>query len=131
MSEHAELAAGLVGRAEIVVEARNTAETMKSGSLPVLATPAMVALMEEAACAALGDVLQEDETTVGISVSIEHLAATPLGKRVQAEARLVAVEGRKLRYEVRAADETGEIGRGTHERFIVGAKKFMQKAEGR
>ena len=131
MSEHAELAAGLVGRAEIVVEARNTAETMKSGSLPVLATPAMVALMEEAACAALGDVLQEDETTVGISVSIEHLAATPLGKRVQAEARLVAGEGRKLRYEVRAADETGEIGRGTHERFIVGAKKFMQKAEGR
>ena len=131
MSERVELAAGLVGRAETVVDVGNTAHTMKSGTLPVFATPAMVALMEEAACTAIRTALQEGETTVGISLSIEHVAATSLGKRVQAEAKLVAVDGRKLSYEVRAMDEAGEIGKGRHERFLVSMEKFMQKAESR
>lgn len=131
MSERVNLMEGLVGHAETIVDERNTAETIKSGSLPVFATPAMAALMEEAACAAICDALPDGETTVGTAFSIAHLAATPIGMRVRAEARLVSIDGRKLCYEIRAMDEAGEIGKGTHERFLVGVEKFMQKAKNR
>ncbi|BEU87700.1 thioesterase family protein [Selenomonas sp. TAMA-11512] len=131
MSENKELAAGLVGHAETFVDEENTAESMKSGMLPVFATPAMVALMEEAACAAIAEALRAGETSVGISLSIAHLAATPVGRKVQAEAKLLAVEGRKLTYEIVARDASGEIGKGTHERFLVDVKKFLQKAASR
>ena len=102
---------------------------MRSGSLPVFATPAMVALMEEAACACIAPFLAEGETSVGTALQIRHTAATPSGMNVYAEARLTAVDGRKLAFDVRAWDDAGEIGCGTHERVIVTSEKFLAKTQ--
>lgn len=120
---------GSVAQAVVLVTKATTAAAMRSGSLPVFATPAMTALMEEAACACVAPFLQEGETTVGTSLQISHTSATPVGMNVYAEARLTAVEGRRLSFLVRAWDDAGEIGTGTHERFIVHAEKFIAKAE--
>lgn len=120
---------GSVSKTVTLVTQNLTAAAMRSGSLPVLSTPGMVALMEEAACACVAPFLQEGETTVGTSLQISHTSATPVGMNVYAEARLTAVEGRKLSFLVRAWDDAGEIGTGTHERFIVHAEKFVAKAE--
>lgn len=103
---------GAVSQAVILVTKATTAAAMRSGSLPVFATPAMIALMEEAACACIAPFLKEGETTVGTSLNISHTSATPVGMHVYAEARLTAVEGRKLSFQVRAWDDAGEVGAG-------------------
>ena len=95
-----ELKAGLVGTATTIVNENNIAQTMKSGALPVFATPAMCALMEEAACAAVKESLEEGMGSVGISLSISHDRATAVGAEVTATATLTAVEGRKLVFAV-------------------------------
>lgn len=122
-----ELKAGLVGAATVVVTEKNIAKTMKSGALEVFATPAMCALMEEAACAAVSDAMEEGNGTVGISLSISHDRATAMGDTVAATATLIAVEGRKLVFTVEAKDSKGVIGKGKHERFIINNEKFMSK----
>lgn len=122
-----ELKAGLVGAATVVVTENNIAKTMKSGALEVFATPAMCALMEEAACAAVSDAMEEGNGTVGISLSISHDRATAMGDTVAATATLIAVEGRKLVFTVEAKDSKGVIGKGKHERFIINNEKFMSK----
>lgn len=122
-----ELKAGLVGAATVVVTENNIAKTMKSGALEVFATPAMCALMEEAACAAVSDAMEEGNGTVGISLSISHDRATAMGDTVAATATLIAVEGRKLVFTVEAKDSKGVIGNGKHERFIINNEKFMSK----
>ena len=104
-----------------------SAEVRGSGSLEVYATPAMVALMEKAACNALKGCLDEGQTTVGTLMNIEHLSATPIGMKVTATATVTAVDGRKICFSVEASDEKGLIGRGTHERFCVLSEKFMNK----
>ncbi|MFA6808519.1 MAG: thioesterase family protein [Eubacteriales bacterium] len=114
---------GVKGKVEAMVNDTNTAKTVGSGSLDVLATPIMVAMMEEAAVKAL--VLPEDQTSVGIYLDVKHLAATPLGMKVWAEAEVIEIDGRKLTYKVRAFDEKEKIGEGRHERFIVNSEKFM------
>lgn len=114
------------GRAETTVAALNTAATMKSGSLPVFATPALIALMEEAAVNALD--LRAGETSVGVLVHVAHTAATPVGMRVWAEAKVTGQEGRKLFFHVSAADERGPVGEGRHERVIVSEADFLAKA---
>ncbi len=119
---------GLVGTAEEIVTDKNTAESFGSGNLQVYATPAMVALMEKASWTAVGDFLDEGTATVGTAVNIEHLSATVKGMKVTAKSVVTAVDGRKLSFSVEAFDETGIIGRGTHERFIINCEKFMQKA---
>ena len=116
---------GLTGTANVTVTEANIAATMKSGSLAVFATPAMCALMEEAACAAVNAHLEEG--SVGISLNITHDRATAMGDSVTATAKLTAVDGRKLTFEVSAADSKGVIGKGTHERFIIDNEKFMAK----
>lgn len=116
-----------IGRASTVVSDNNIAKTMKSGALPVFATPAMCALMEEAACAAVQDVLEAGEGTVGISLNISHTRASALEDTIVATATLVAVEGRKLTFEVEAKDSKGTIGKGSHERFVINNEKFMSK----
>lgn len=118
---------GLTGTANVTVTEANIAATMKSGSLAVFATPAMCALMEEAACAAVNAHLEEDSGSVGISLNITHDRATAMGDSVTATANLTAVDGRKLTFEVSAADSKGVIGKGTHERFIIDNEKFMAK----
>ena len=120
-----ELQVGQKGRAEIVVEGRNTAKSMGSGSLDVLATPALVAIMEEAAVNALE--LDEGESTVGTALDIKHLAATPVGMKVWAEAELVEIDRRRLVFEVNAYDEVEKIGSGRHERFMIQAERFLNK----
>lgn len=122
-----ELKPGLTGTAETVVRETNTALAMGSGSLHVFATPGMIALMEQAACNAVAACLDEESTSVGTLVNITHNAATGMGQKVTATATLTAVEGRKLVFEITAADEDKQISKGTHERFIVNKEKFMAK----
>ncbi len=111
---------------ELVTD-NNTALSVGSGSLSVYATPAMLALMEKAACEAISASLNEGETTVGTLLNVKHLAATPVGMNVFATAELVSRDGRKLVFNVTASDESGIIGEGTHERFVVLSDRFTEK----
>lgn len=111
---------------EAVTDA-NTALAVGSGSLKVYATPAMLALMEKTACEALTSVLGEGETTVGTLLNVKHVAATPVGMTVTATAELIERDGRKLVFDVKAYDESGLIGEGSHERFIVLSERFTEK----
>lgn len=122
-----ELKPGLTGTAETIVRETNTALAMGSGSLLVFATPSMIALMEQAACNAVAACLDDESTSVGTLINITHDAATGMGKKVTATATLTEVQGRKLVFEITAADEDKQIGKGTHERFIVNKEKFMAK----
>lgn len=105
----------------------NTAVGMGSGDLPVFATPAMVALMENAAMMAVAGNLPEGATTVGTQISVSHVKASPAGARITASAELVEVDGRRLVFAVRAWDERGTIGEGSHTRFVVDRERFMSK----
>jgi fluoroacetyl-CoA thioesterase len=98
-----------------------------SGLIDVFATPAMVALMENAALMAVAGSLPEGFSTVGIEISTTHIKATPIGMDVKATAILVNVDGKKLIFEVIAEDKEGVIGKGIHSRFIVDTEKFMAK----
>lgn len=122
-----EITVGLKGTVKETVNENNTAEKVGSGSLPVFATPMMVALMEKAACKALENNLDEGSTTVGTKVDVEHVAATPVGMEVTVTATVTAVDGRKISFSVEAFDEAGLIGKGAHDRFVVGAEKFTAK----
>ena len=122
------LSVGLKGRAEAAVTDTNTAAAVGSGSLPVFATPMMVALMEGAAVNALEGHLAEGETSVGTHMDISHDSATPVGIKVWAEAELTAIDGRALTFSVTAHDEAGPIGKGVHSRFVVQSERFLQKA---
>ena len=116
----------------LLVGEENLACSMGSGSLRVLATPAVVALMENAAASLAQEVLGDDAlTTVGTMISIEHTSPTPLGAEVTATATLLEQDGRTFRFEVTASDKKGEIARGTHTRVSVKAEKFQQKADGK
>ena len=123
-----EITVGMKGIAESVVEREDTAKEVGSGDLLVYATPCMVALMEGAACEAIAAVLKETETTVGTALNIEHISATPVGLEVRAEAEVTAVEGKVITFDVKAFDEAGEIGHGTHKRVIVNPQKFLDRA---
>jgi predicted thioesterase len=111
-----------------LVEREDTAKEVGSGDLLVYATPCMVALMEGAACEAIAEALPDTQTTVGIALNIEHISATPVGLDVRAEAEVTAVEGKVITFAVRAFDEVGEIGNGTHKRVIINTQKFLDKA---
>ena len=104
-----------------------TAKVMGSGRLDVFATPAMVAMMEEAAHTSIEAELEEGQGTVGTSMTVSHIAATPVGMEVTCESELVEVDGRKLVFEIKAMDEVGLIGEARHERFIIENEKFLAK----
>jgi predicted thioesterase len=108
-----------------------TAKAVGSGELDVYATPAMAALMEATCAESVKNGLNENETTVGTLLNIRHLSATPLGLDVRCESRLDEIDGKRLVFNVRAFDNTGPIGEGTHERMIVDKDRFMKKAEGK
>lgn len=118
---------GTKGKIETVVNDTNTAKFAGSGTLDVFATPSMICLMEQAAQASVAPYLEEGQGTVGTKISVTHDAATPLGMKVWAESELVAVDRRRLCFEVAAYDECGLIGKGTHERFIIQNDKFLAK----
>lgn len=123
-----EIKAGMKGEVSTLVEREDTAAEVGSGTLLVYATPCMAALMEGAACEAIADALGEDQTTVGTELNIQHLSATPVGLEVRAEAEVIAVEGKVVTFQLRAFDEAGEIGSGTHKRVLVNSQKFLDKA---
>lgn len=118
---------GATATATTIVTEQNTAKTMKSGTLDVFATPAMCALMEEAAQTAVAASLEPGQGTVGIQLAISHVAASPVGSTITATATVTAVEGRKITFSLTASDSTENIGAGTHERFIITDNKFMEK----
>jgi predicted thioesterase len=118
---------GLAGRVSIVVTEADTAISMGSGSVPVLATPRLAALCEAASLVALGDRVVEPETTVGMRIQIDHLAPTGLGQEVTAEATLDKVEGRRLVFHVSVTDHRGLVAAGKVTRVIVDRSRFMEK----
>ena len=122
-----EITVGMKAEVFSFVEKEDTAKEVGSGSLLVYATPCMVALMEGAACEAIAECLNDSQTSVGTALNIEHISATPVGLEVRAEAEVIAVEGKVITFEVRAFDEVGEIGKGTHKRAIVNAQRFLDK----
>ena len=115
----------------LLVEEAHTAQHQGSGNLPVLSTPNMIALMEGTAVAAVAPLLPDGYDTVGIRIDIEHLAATVPGVKVTAHAVLRQIEERRLVFDVQAFDPSGLIGKGKHERFIIHAERFMQRARAR
>lgn len=123
-----EITVGMKGEVSTLVEREDTAAQVGSGDLLVYATPCMAALMEGAACEAIAQALPEGQTTVGTSLNLTHLSATPVGLEVRAQAEVTAVEGKVISFLVRAWDEAGEIGSGTHQRVIVNSQKFLDKA---
>ena len=122
-----EITVGMKGEVSSFVEREDTAKEVGSGSLLVYATPCMVALMEGAACEAIEEAMDDSKTSVGTQLNIEHISATPVGLDVRAEATVTSVEGKVITFEVRAFDEAGEIGKGTHKRVIVPTQKFLDK----
>jgi fluoroacetyl-CoA thioesterase len=127
---------GAMGRFELVLEAQHLADSFKDALLPpVLATPVMVMIMENAALNAIRPYLEPGESAVGTRVAVDHLAATPIGQRVVGEATVTRVEGRRIGFAVTARDESEEVGRGTHDRLVIDmarfAEKLAQKAAGR
>ncbi|MCR5718028.1 MAG: thioesterase family protein [Oscillospiraceae bacterium] len=108
-----------------------TARQMKSGSLRVLATPAVVALMEEAACEAIAYFMEDGETTVGTSMSIDHVAPSPVGKKIRVEADVQTFSKREIVFHCTAYDEDtcALIASGTHKRVVVNWVKFQEKAD--
>ena len=119
---------GLSGRATLVVGENDTALAMRSGDVPVLATPRLIALCEEAACRAVADTLGEGRTSVGVRVQFDHLAPIRTGSEVTAEATVEKVEGRRLVFTVTAADSAGLVGAGKVTRVIVATADFLAKA---
>lgn len=122
-----EITVGMTGTVSTSVEREDTALEVGSGSLLVYATPCMVALMEGAACEAIAEALPEEKTSVGTALHITHLAATPVGMDVRAEAVVTEVEGNTITFSVTAYDEKGKIGEGTHKRAIITAQRFLDK----
>lgn len=124
---------GMKHRVETVVCAENTAAKAGSGNLMVFGTPYMVALMENAALSLMASTLPEGKGTVGTSIQITHSAPTPVGMKVWAEAEVthISANGKMVDFQVRAYDEAGLIGEGTHQRAIIDNERFLAKANGK
>ena len=120
---------GLKHESQTVVSTTNTANTLGSGDMEVFATPAMIALMENAAMMAVAPYLDEGASTVGIEMATSHIKASPIGATITASAELISAEGRKLSFKVKAWDEQGVIGEGNHTRFVVNRERFLSKVK--
>ena len=123
------LECGLTAKAEKIVRYEDTAKAVASGLAEVFATPCMIALMECAAVSAVQPQLEAGCSTVGTRIDAQHIAATPIGFKVWAEAELVAVDGRRLSFNITAFDEKEKIGEAQHTRMIIDEGKFMAKAQ--
>lgn len=121
---------GLTGRSQLDVAESDTAAALGSGDVPVLATPRVVALCEQASLAALGAALSPDQTSVGMRVQIDHLAPTRIGGVVTADATLEKVEGRRLTFTVAVNDRCGLVAAGRVTRVVVERERFLGKAAG-
>lgn len=120
----ADLSTGVSGERSCTVSESNTALALGSGSVEVFATPAMIALMEAAAVAAIEPSLAAGDSSVGVAIDVKHLAATPVGQKVYAKAEVVAVDGRRVTFRVQAWDESALIGDGSHTRVVITVARF-------
>ena len=120
---------GIKAKKSLTVTDANTAKTMGSGTLDVFATPAMVALIEQTAYTSIESELEPGWGSVGTSLNIQHLSATPVGMTVTATTELVEVDRRRLVFHAEVYDEKGLVGKGTHERFLVENEKFQAKTD--
>ena len=127
--ELAKLTPGLEGHAELVVGEEHTAPRIGSSRVRVLATPVMINLMEAAALDACENLIPAGHQSLGTRLDVRHIAATPVGMRVRATARLVSVDGRKLEFHVEARDEKDPIGDGSHQRLVVNVARFDQRVQ--
>ena len=118
---------GLTYTSTLVVSKDHVAAVMGSGDLHVFATPAMVALMENAAMLAVAEHLPEGSTTVGAMMNTSHVKPSPVDESIKATAVLTEIEGRKLTFEIKAEDSKGIIGEAVHVRYIVDRERFMSK----
>lgn len=124
-----ELKTGITGRAEDTVTEVRTAAYMGSGGLRVYATPRMTAMMEYTAWSSVEPYMEDGMSTVGTRLDISHVSASPVGAHITFESELTEIDRRKLVFTVKAYDDAGLIGEGTHERFIIDNAKFMSRAE--
>jgi predicted thioesterase len=122
-----DLKEGLSYSMTIKVEHNQTASFYGSGTLDVYATPAMIALMENASANCVQSHLEDGFTTVGIEINVKHIKATPIGMNVRSEAYVEKVDRKKLYFKVEAYDDKGKIGEGTHVRYIINSEEFMEK----
>ena len=119
---------GIKGSSSCTVTLNDTAKALGSGGLDVLSTPKLIALMENAALVSVRPYLEEGMDTVGTKLDVAHVAGTPVGMTVRAEAELIEIDRRRLVFSVKAWDEVELVGEGTHERFIVDMDKFVAKS---
>jgi fluoroacetyl-CoA thioesterase len=125
------IARGMQATVEETVTEDMTAERLGSGDVPVLGTPALLALVEGAAVAAVSDELDPGTTTVGASVNLDHMAPTPVGARITATAGVRETEERRVTFAFEVTDEAGPVARGTHVRVVVDRDRFLRTATGR
>ena len=121
---------GLSGSVTLLVADNDTSLAMHSGDVPVLGTPRVVALAEEASVEAVAAALAPNTTTVGYQVQLTHLAPTPVGGKVTADATLEAVEGRRLTFRVSVSDARGLVAAGRITRVVVERSRFLERAQG-
>ncbi len=129
--ENYNLNQGLSGVARIKVTEDNTAIAFGSGKVKVFATPAMIGLMEKAAIEAVDKSLNQDYASVGTRIDVKHIAPTPVGMNITANAELIEVDGPKLKFKVEAYDGKEKIGEGIHYRYIVNLEDLYSRAEGK
>jgi len=120
---------GIKNKKELTVTDELTAAKMGSGLAPVYATPCMIALIEGTAAESVEPFLEEGQGTVGTKVEVSHLAATPIGMKVWCETELVGIDRKKLVFEASVYDESGLVGKGRHERFIIDNERFMTNVQ--
>ena len=120
---------GIKGREEAVVLPELTAKHIGSGTVPVLATPMMIALMEKTCRLSVKPYLEEGQETVGTHVNVSHDSATPEGMTVWCESEVVEIDRRKITFRVVVYDKDGIVGQGMHERFIIDENRFRDKME--
>jgi len=123
------LKVGMLGEARTKVTEENTALKFGSGTVGVFATPAMIGLMEKASINCVEGYIPEGFSSVGTKIDIRHLAPTPIGMEVAAEAELVEIDGPKLKFKVQAYDGKEKIGEGMHNRYIIKLDEFLKRAE--
>jgi predicted thioesterase len=120
---------GREGRLEQIVRPEHGADRFQNAGVTVLATPVLCHWFESAAVRAIAEQLESGEATVGSRLTIEHLKATPVGMQVRVIARVVAVDGRRVDFEVSAFDDVELVARGTHERVVVDLERFLARVQ--
>lgn len=129
MTDLSQIKPGLVGYSEIVVGDEHTAPRIGSGMVRVLATPVMINLMEAAALDAAERLIPAGHQSLGIKLDVRHIAATPVGMRVRATAKILKVDGRQIDFWVEAHDEKDLIGDGMHQRIVVNVERFDKRVQ--